>query len=90
MKLFYVCIYREYHWIGSSWNQGLQMFEWEDGSLWSKDDAIFDYKRTSEPNGMEGYGGSQSPYQNCIFYQSLTIATQNCDNPYRSLCEKGK
>lgn len=82
--------YREFHWIGSSWDQGRQMFEWEDGSLWSKEDAIFDYKRASEPNNMEGYGGSTLPYQNCIFYQYLKIATQNCENLYRSLCEKGK
>lgn len=30
------------------------MFEWEDGSLWSKDDAIFDYKRKA--NQMEWRG----------------------------------
>ncbi|CAC5365456.1 unnamed protein product [Mytilus coruscus] len=77
----------DYHWIGSSWDPSLQMFEWVDGSLWSINDAIFTYKRASEPNQMEGYGGSSPPYQNCIFYQSTLIASQDCDNDYKSLCE---
>lgn len=77
----------EYYWIGTSWVSNLQQFQWVDGSLWSINNAIFPYKRVSEPDNLEAYDGSSSPYQNCIYFVFTKIATKECSNKYQSLCQ---
>ncbi|CAG2194955.1 unnamed protein product [Mytilus edulis] len=77
----------EYYWIGTSWVSNLQQFQWVDGSLWSINNAIFPYKRVSEPDNLEAYDGSSTPYQNCIYFVFTKIATKECSNKYQSLCQ---
>ncbi|XP_071149111.1 complement decay-accelerating factor-like [Mytilus edulis] len=76
----------EYYWLGTSWKPTLQQFQWVDGTLWSINDAIFPYKRITEPNCLEGLE-SCSSYQNCIYFEYTKIGSQTCSNTYKSLCQ---